>query len=56
MMTTKTKTQALAFALRLAITAESGDQSAEAVKIAKLLAGGMTAKQVATAKKMAAIT
>lgn len=55
-MKMKTKTQALAFALRLAITAESADKSAEAVKIAKLLAGTMTAKQVATAKKMAAIT
>jgi len=54
-MTTKTKTQALAFALRLAITAESGDQSAEALRIAKLLASGMTSKQVASAKRMAAI-
>ena len=55
-MTKKTKTQALAFALRLAITAESGDQSANALRIAKLLAGEMTAKQVAKAKQMAAIT
>ena len=55
-MTTKTRTQALAFALRLSITADSNERSQQALAIAKQLATGMTAKQVASAKKMAAIT
>ena len=55
MMTTKTKTQALAFALRLSIAADTNERSQQALEIAKQLAGGMTTKQVASAKQMAAI-
>jgi len=54
-MTTKTRTKALAFALRLSITADSNERSQQALNIAKQLAAGMTAKQVASAKQMAAI-
>ncbi len=55
-MTTKTRTNALAFALRLSITADSKERSQQALEIAKQLATGMTANQVASAKQMAAIT
>ena len=54
-MTTKTRTQALAFALRLSIAADTNERSQQALEIAKQLATGMTAKQVASAKKIAAI-
>ena len=54
-MTTKTRTQALAFALRLSIAADTNERSQQALEIAKELATGMTAKQVASAKRMAAI-
>ena len=67
-MKTKTRTDALgpctpqvrraflAFALRLSITADSKERSQQALNIAKQLATGMTANQVASAKQMAAIT
>ena len=54
-MTTKTRPQALAFALRLSIAANTNERSQQALEIAKQLATGMTAKQVASAKQMAAI-
>ena len=54
-MTTNTRTQALAFALRLSIAADTNERSEQALEIAKQLATGMSAKQVASAKKIAAI-
>ena len=54
-MTTKTRTQALAFALRLSIAADTNERSQQALAIANQIAHRMTAKQVASAKKMAAI-
>jgi hypothetical protein len=54
-MTKKTKTEALAFALRLSITAETKERSKQALEIAEQLAAGMTAEEVEASKQMAAV-
>ena len=51
----KTPVEALALALRLGITATTGEQVELVLEVANRLAVGMTAEEVATAKRMAAI-
>jgi len=50
----KTPVEALALALRLGITATTGEQVELVLEVANRLAVGMTADEVATAKRMAA--
>ena len=51
----KTPVEALALALRLGIIATTQEQVERAREVANRLAVGMTAEEVATAKRMAAI-
>jgi len=51
----KTPVEALALALRLGIIATTQEQVERALEMANRLAVGMTARQVATAKRMAAV-
>jgi len=49
----KTPVEALALALRLGITATTGEQVELVLEVANRLAVGMTAEEIATAKRMA---
>ncbi len=51
----KTPVEALALALRLAIIATTDEQVEQALEMANQIAVGMSARQVARAKRMAAI-
>lgn len=51
----KTLVEALALALRLGIIATTQERVERALEVANRLAVGMTAEEVATAKRMAAI-